>query len=685
MSLPELDTSVFLFINNNLQNGFLDIIIPFVTKNAELIFLPLILWTLIRERKKTLLLLTISLVAVALADGSGSLLKILFARQRPCNILENINVLVGCGHSYSMPSNHASNAFAFALVFWFLRKNIISYFFILVATIIGFSRIYVGVHYPSDVVAGAMLGTGVSYLAIQLYKLVSGIYQERSYEKAMYFIILTFSILRIYFMLTGPYDLSPDETHYWEWSRRLDWSYYSTGPMIAYLIYIGTAIFGDNVFGVRILSVVFSALSSIMIYRLGKELYDERTGFVSALLIQIVPLYSIFGFIMSIDSPFIFFWILSLYCFYKAMDRELSVSSKKPLDFYWVILGISVGLGLLTKFTMAFFYFSGFIFLIYYKDARRLLAARGPYIAFIVSMITFSPVIAWNAENGWITLKHTAAQANIGEGLNISAKDFFEFIISQFGIITPVLFIMIFIAVWKLRKDKEGSFLFWFSVPIVSFFVLKSLQGKVQANWALAGYATGFVSFSAYYIRGIELSKKAVKVIVAVALLLSFLGTVIVYFPSILNISQKKDPTIRFFMGWKELGKVVSQIYSEMSGTGPVFIISDSYQISSELSFYMKGNPVTYCINIGRRMNQYDLWPGFENFKRYNAILVRKNEEDIPEDLFEAATRRSLDGVFDRCEIKVITLFTRQKKSKKFSIFKCYDFKGMKVKPAEFY
>ncbi len=675
MGIAEIDTSLFILINKNLQNGFFDILMPFVSKNTVPIFLLAVLLSALKDRKKIWLFTGIALVAVALADGSGNLLKDLFARQRPCNTIEGINLLVGCGHAFSMPSNHTANAFAFAMVFLFMRGKALSWFLVFIAAAVGFSRVYTGAHYPFDVLAGGLLGAGVAYLSIQLYRWAAAIYAKRSYEQALYFSILLMSLFRIYFILTGPFDLTPDEAHYWEWARHPDWSYYSKGPMIAYLIYIGTAVFGDNVFGVRILAVVLSALSSIILYKLGSELYDEKTGLASALLIQIVPLYSVFGVLLTIDSPFIFVWVLSLFYFHRAVNSSLPGADRKPSDLYWVVLGISLGIGMLTKYTMAFFYLSGFLFFVFHKDARRLLTSRGPYISLLVSMIIFSPVIVWNAAHDWVTFRHTAGQAHIADGLTISAKSFFEFIGSQLGVVTPLLIVLIFIAVWRLRKDKEGAFLFWFSAPVIVFFLLKSLQAKVQANWALTAYLTGFIAFAAYYLRDFRRSKKTVKILTVSALLLAFIVTVFAHFPAILNLPPKKDPTIRL-VGWKELGREVSRIYAEMSTRGPVFIFSDRYQISSELAFYVEGHPATYCINLGRRMNQYDLWPGFDKLIGHNAILVRIKSRKLPENVKNA---------FETCDKEVINIRTKQNKIVKFTAYKCYDFKGIEFKPPEFF
>jgi len=668
MSLPETDTLLFYLINRDLPNAFLDRVMPFVTSHVFLVFLPLVILLAVKEKRKLVPALATGLVAVALADAGSNILKEIFMRQRPCSALEHVHLLVGCGRAYSMPSNHAANAFAFAVTLWFMLRSRLNPLLLAAAALIGFSRVSVGVHYPSDVLVGALLGTGAAYASLSLFRWAEMIYEKRSYEQALVLVLILISFFRLSLIITGPFNLTPDEAHYWEWSRRPDWSYYSKGPMIAWLISIGTLLFGNTELGIRFFAVVLSALSSVLLFRIGKELYDERTGLSSALLIPVVPLFSVFGMLLTIDSPFIFFWVLSLYFFHRIIRREGNV----PL-FSWILLGISSGAGLLTKYTMAFFLFSAFLYLIFEKDARKFLKTPGPYLTVIISMLVFSPVIFWNASHGWVTLKHTAGQAHLHEGIVFSLRTFGEFLGSQFGVITPLLFVMSLIALRKVWFTRGGSFLFWFSMPILVFFFLKSIQGKVQANWALTGYITPLVAFSTVYISGWENRSKAVRTATVASVLLALLVTLFAHYPSALRLPDKLDPSTRL-AGWKELGKEASVLYKDVSQKSPAFVFSDSYQVASELAFYMDGNPVTYCANAGRRMNQYDLWPGFETLKGQNALFVRAKEKGLPGEVARA---------FSRCDRQVITVTTIKKKTMKFTIFSCYDFTGFESQQIE--
>jgi undecaprenyl-diphosphatase len=700
MTLPEIDTLIFIFINRDIQNSLFDFLMPLITRKAYFFFLPLFLWVLVRDRKKALLLLILGFASLLIADWAGNTLKHLCERTRPCHVLDEVRLLVGCGRAFSFPSNHAANAFAFAVPFLVMVKQRIRYSFLIVAVVAAFSRIYVGVHYPSDVIAGAMTGSLAAISLISLFRWSSRRYEQKPHSTILFLSLLALSLFRIYYIQHGPLELSPDEAHYWEWSRRLDLSYYSKGPMIAYLIYLGTSVFGDTVFGIRIMAVVFSLLSSVVLYKTGKELYGETTGVASAILLQMIPLFSTYGVVFTIDSPFIFFWILSLFLFSRAVCSTHKGSPPRSLHMpgeempgqggtlhtqedaagvssrVWILLGISVGMGMLTKYTMAFFYPCAFLCLLLTPERRYLLLTKGPYAAFFVSIVLFIPVIFWNAQHEWVTFRHTAGQAHLGEGFRVSPLTFIEFVGSQLGVLTPLLCVFMLHALWKLRTLIRGSFLFWFSFPVLLFFALKSIHAKVQANWAMTGYITGVIAFCALYAGSWYTLRRGKKTGVVAAVVLALFVTGISHYPSVLNLPPGLDPTVRL-QGWESLGKEVSRLAEKMKETAPVFIFSDKYQVSSQLAFYGEGHPVTYCIELSRRMNQYDIWPGFNDLVHYNAVFVRTGDVRASKKVYRS---------FQKVEKRLFHAYTKHRREiKEYSIFLCYDFKGMKKENPESY
>ncbi|NOZ25806.1 MAG: phosphatase PAP2 family protein [Nitrospirae bacterium] len=687
-----LDHKLFFFINRSLSNPLFDAFMPLITDMAVSLLLPVVLFILYIDRRKALIAVILALSALALSDGLSNLLKHFFERPRPFVGMSDVLVLAGRGKSFSMPSAHAANTASAATVLivvlsWLrsrtaslsghIRSFLVGYL-VAVAVTIAFSRVYIGVHYPSDVLVGLAIGTLAGLSVTAAYARAEKLFRVAPYQTVLGGVLLVLSLFRIYYILAGPLDLSPDEAQYWDWSRRLDLSYYSKGPAIAYIMAIGRTLLGNTEIGIRLPAVFFSLSSSLVLYGMSRDImksegYEgrgapEAAGLLSALMVQIVPLFSTYGIVMTIDSPLIFFWSVSLYLFYLA-QRDRPEGSGMLL---WVLLGLTVGTGLLVKYTMAFFYLSAFLYLVADRRRRRLLASPGPWLSFFVSVLCFVPVLVWNAKHGWVTFLHTAGQAHISDGFTITVGRFFEFIGSQLGVVSPVILIVMLISLFSLRKKSaEGSLLFWFSIPVLLFFTLKSLQGKVQANWALPAYIAGFVSLGIYTARYWHEFRRATRGVLIAGAVLSLLISSAAHYPSILNLPPKMDPTSRL-RGWQELGREVSRITSGMKA--PYFIFSDKYQVTSELAFYVDGNPTTYNVNLGRRMNQYDIWPGFHDLKGYSAVFVMVGDRPLPERIGRA---------FEGCQKSLFTVREERRLLRDYSIFRCSGFRGMERKAAE--
>ncbi len=721
MDLNTLDSTLYHLINRGTANSVFDVLMPFLSSKGYLLIFPyaaFMLWTASRQkesRNETMVLalwtIAISVVSCLFSDWMANEVKHVFNRVRPCHVLEGVRLLGACTNSASMPSGHATNSFAYAVPLFFMTRGYVRLrwriYPLLLAGLVAYSRPYVGVHYPGDIAIGAIFGSSIAAGIIWLFGYARRRYETKPYTTLLYGSLLVLSIFRIYYIVSGPLDLGPDEAHYWEWTRHLALSYYSKGPMIAYLIAIGTAVFGDTVFGVRWLAIVMSVLSSILLYRLTFEMYrDEAAALGSAVMLQIIPLFATFSILFSIDSPFVFFWVLSLYLFYRAINTPVGARHADPLQYshessvqitdtnhghgltIWLLLGISVGLGLLAKYTMAFFHIGALIFLVM-SDRRYLLKTIKPYTAALVSFIVFSPVIIWNFQHDWVTIRHTAGQAHVAEGIRISLGSLAEFVGSQIGIVTPVIFVLIFYALHKLYHSEKGyrsTFLFAFSIPVMAFFVLKSIQGKVEANWAMTAYITGLIAVAWYFLRpNAPVSPRTKKALIISAALTALLVTVVSHYPQLLKLPPKLDPSSRI-RGWHQLRYEISPIYKQLRAEGEVFIFSDRYQISSELAFYVEGHPKTYCINLGRRMNQYDLWPGMNEDaagiraeypgRQINGIFVTWGETDVPPVVAAA---------FDRFEKKVIKVYDRGNELRVYTVIICYNFKGIRTDSIEKY
>src|SRR5437773_9387143 len=142
-------------------------------------------------------------------------------------------------------------------------------------------------------------------------------------------LIVAAAVLRLlYLAFDCPLDLAPDEAHYWDWSRHLDWSYYSKGPLVAYLIRVGCALAGTwsrdltatDMLAVRLPAVVCGSLLLVSLYVLTVQIYRrESLAFAVVAIALTSPVVVAGSTLMTIDAPYTCCWGWALVLGYQAM------------------------------------------------------------------------------------------------------------------------------------------------------------------------------------------------------------------------------------------------------------------------------------------------------------------------------------------------------------------------------
>lgn len=159
--LREWDEAGFRLINGSLRNQIFDLLMPFVSNkwNFAIPVAVLLIYVLLFRPKRDRIIVVSAIAVILLADETSHILKDLFQRTRPFHPLRDATHLV----SFSFPSNHASNMFALAtfLSYNYSRSGLLCF---PLAALVGYSRIYVGSHYPFDVLGGALWGVLIGLL-----------------------------------------------------------------------------------------------------------------------------------------------------------------------------------------------------------------------------------------------------------------------------------------------------------------------------------------------------------------------------------------------------------------------------------------------------------------------------------------------------------------------------------------
>ena len=514
--------------------------------------------------------------------------------------------------------------------------------------------------------------------------------EDCKYFKYLLYLILGTTLFRLIYINIP--NLAPQEAYYWNYSRHLALSYFDHPPMLAWLIFIFTHIGKQSEFFVRIACVLISAGLTYLSYLIGESLFDRKVGFFSALTLNSILIFSLGAIIATPDTPMILFWILSFYFF-----SRLILTQKKK---WWYLLGISTGLALLSKYTAIFIVVSVFLYLLFSKHNRKWLLSKEPYLALILTIFIFSPVIIWNAQNNWASFLFQSSR-RAGELHPFSAWHFFGYLGAQLGVVSPLIYLSLIYAIIisgiigfrrkvmsespphpnpptdftpfnlpkgerELEENENFLLCFCWSFPVILFFTLLAAKYWVKINWVSAGYFSASIAGVALFFRFVEEGKRWIKLWGISALIVSLLFVVVAHILPIMK-SIPVSSSLDTITGWKELAVRVEKEKDQMrDGT---MVVGYGYKVPSEIAFYTSLE--TYSNNIlGEDGLQFDFWSDPNDFIGKDAIFVYDEREKYkdPERLknFFASVE----------ELEPLKIYRAGKILTTFHIFKCYEYKG---------
>jgi 4-amino-4-deoxy-L-arabinose transferase-like glycosyltransferase len=470
----------------------------------------------------------------------------------------------------------------------------------------------------------------------------------RSYTTAMLAGVAAITGLRLIWLAFQPADLFPDEAQYWVWSQQLAFGYYSKPPLVAWLIALTTGLFGDSEFAVRLSAPLLHAGAAIFVYGIGARLYDERVGLWSALAYASLPGVSVSAFVISTDAPLLLFWAAALYAFVRAReDGGWGL---------WLAVGLFAGLGLLSKYAMAYWMLSALGFVLLFRRERPLL---GPLLAAIaLALVLYSPNFLWNWDNGFVSYLHTKDNAELS-GRLFHPDALVEFFVSQFAVFGPLLFagLILLIASPGALAEPRAQLLAAFALPALAMMIAVSLLSRAHANWAAPTYVSATVLVVAWALR------RGWRALIAfsIALHIAAVGLIFTGRDALaafgIELPARYD-ALRRVRGWRELGAEVGQALVAHPG---LTLLADDREVLAALIYYVRPHPLDAVKwQLTRRIrDQWDLTNGLGKRLGGSFLLVSKHKLiDEMRPSFAVIDRlRSIVVTVGRGEARTYTLY----------------------------
>lgn len=479
---------------------------------------------------------------------------------------------------------------------------------------------------------------------------------QRTYLWYFLLVLTAWKLLYIFFI-----PITPQEAYYWYYSKYPALSYFDHPPMAAYSIWLGTHVFGNGIFGVKFMGVIWGLLTSILLYfttlhaclRSNSALVDRNFAGNNATAFWVVLLYNltIFAHLYSItimpDTPLLFFWLLTIF-----FVQEWVISGK---NYYWLLAGVALGLGLVSKYAAIVLAPTMLIYLIISKKVRRQLLTPWPYLALLIAFVVFSPVIYWNATHHWASFIFQFGD-RAKSVKPFTTKYIGQLIGSQLLLLTPFIFILFFTGFNKfmrrIRQERTAAFFYLMSFFIIVGFTLLSCKTLIKMNWLLPGYLGVLIATVLISSRDWNLKSRLLKTGVYSSLLLIVVAHLILLIP---NIPLSEGNT---WSGWQDAAPKIHALQHKSGGADNCFIFSNAYKSAALLKFYLPDQQDTYCQNIyGQPALQFDLWPLPNDLNGKDALYIFDNRKEYKNDLEKVKLYFDSVDLLEKFEYKFLNKF----------------------------
>lgn len=408
--------------------------------------------------------------------------------------------------------------------------------------------------------------------------------------KPVLLIVLLLLLLRI--VAVAVMGIMPQDAYYYFYSEHLALSYFDHPPMVGWMLWLFTAVFGKSIYTVHGADFLVTLATVYSVWLLAKQVLSPERAARAAILFFSTIMVSILSIITTPDVPLLLFWSLSLLFAHKAITKNRFSD--------WLLTGFMMGCAFLSKYTAVFLPAGLFLFLLLSREHRSKLWSYQFIMVCIAAALVASPVVIWNVQNDFISFRFQGGnRLNQMSWSQLTPLNFLGTLGHQLFILIPVLFTALCVFTWKYAKrgwnklqslPSNRLFLLSFFLPMVLFFFGISIWYWVKINWMMPAYISGIIWVSTY------LHARWIRIQLYAALSLQLLGIVfIVTYP----VPVRSDDT---WWGWNQLNDKVELLLKDRPG---YFLAAhDDYKTSAVLHF-ISGRKVYSGNIIGKPALQY--------------------------------------------------------------------------------
>ncbi len=386
----------------------------------------------------------------------------------------------------------------------------------------------------------------------------------------------------VYLVLAAFLPAADDEVYYWCWSKDLQWSYYDHPPMTAVLIRLATAVLGDSIFAFRVPACIASAFALYVISRLT----CSRPLIWGVLL---TPVFTFLAVLMTPDSPLLMCWAAYLWWLVELHQRMTLSTDGLPENppsahlRWWLIGGLILGCGILSKYTMGLAVPVAFVSLLLTRQPWQHWL-KGYIVHGVVAFVVASPILIYNVQQNFEPLlfqwRHSAQKT---PNALISIVEFIGIQILAFGTLPFYLFPWVVSRFTRLSQNPKLRVCACLYALPLAFFLYKSTQTRLEGNWALVCFVS-FWPLAAVWYESVRESKFWRRS-TASAFLPPFIAVILVFIHLIWPFSFVPIKPDRFHRAFalNSATREVARLIRERGDSLPVY--TDSYQMTAWLRF----------------------------------------------------------------------------------------------------